>query len=156
MGTEACTTFGLFRRRKKDMNHFGKRDGLIASSACFFLQGGWAAYANHAYGWERSLLSGAVQGAASFGMTFLVTGMLEMCLARFAGWQPVYRLLASVVLAVAGMISVLVGLHWIGGTPNILLTIALPVGMGSIYCIAYGVGRIWRDKKREQPATSNP
>lgn len=133
------------------MNHFGQagRNGLIAAVFCFLLQGGWAVYANYRFGVEQSLLSGVVQGAVSCVMTFIVTIVIETMLARLSSWPPLTRFAASVAGTVGIMIATLTVIHGIAGTPDIWLTIALPVGMGSLYCTVYALGRIYRGKPRQ-------
>jgi len=113
------------------------------------VQATWAAYVNHAHGWQHSVQSAIGQGASSFVMTFLITLVIETLLRIFKAYAVSWRLLLAVVLAVFIMLAMQIGVHLLAGTPELLLTIAPPAAIGTGYCFFYTFGRIYLGKSRK-------
>jgi ascorbate-specific PTS system EIIC-type component UlaA len=130
------------------------RKALLISCAAFLIQGGWAVYANHESGWERSLPAGLVQGLCSFAMTYLSTLLMEYILlaasAASAGWRFVAAS-GGTFLFITAVQSLA---HWLAGTPHIARTILPAVIVGAIYCVVYSSGRVFFGRGREGRAVA--
>ena len=108
----------------------------------FLAMGGWAIYANGAHPLPAPLLAGLVQGALSGAITYVLKRTLDRLrgrLARRLGWwlPPLIALFLSFCL--------LIGTHWLAGTPEILPTISVPFSVASLYAIAYNF-MMWRSE----------
>lgn len=123
--------------------------GLLAATAAMLLQASWAAYANHAHGWQYSARAAVAQGASSFFMTFLITLVIEALFSLFKNYPAPLRLLLIFVLAVLTMLAMQIGVHLLAGTPELLLTIAPPATIGTGYCFFYTLGRVYLGKSRK-------
>ncbi len=100
----------------------------------FFAMGGWATFANRAHPMPKPLLAGLVQGVLSAALTlFLKTGIDHLS-KRFDGstayWAP------PLIVCVAST-SLLVAIHTLSGTPEILRTIAVPLAVSTSYATLY-------------------
>lgn len=110
----------------------------------FVAMGSWAIYANSAHPMPKPLLAGLVQGALSGAITYVLKRALDAIrtgLPRSFGWwlPPVAALACSFCL--------LVGTHWLAGTPEILRTISVPFSVASLYAITYNF-LMWRRTPR--------
>jgi len=123
--------------------------GLLAATVAMLLQASWAAYANHAHGWQYSVRAAVAQGASSFSMTFLITLVIEALFNLFKAYPAPLKLLLIFVLAVLTMLAMQIGVHLLAGTPELLLTIAPPATLGTGYCFFYTLGRVYLGKSRK-------
>ena len=117
--------------------------GLIAHLAgqawvhvavAFVLMGSWALYANWAHPMPKPLIAGLVQGALSGAITYGLKRSLDALRARMsrgAGWWLPPLVTCCVSLAV------LVGMHLLAGTPEVLRTISVPFSVATIYAVSY-------------------
>lgn len=111
----------------------GTRAWVLPATLAFILWGGWAAYINSRHGTAEALRSGLAQGIASFAITIFLTfsvarlhGSLRQ---RFA--RAVLPALATVTLTG----SLLVALHTLAGTPEVLATVVPPITVAALYCL---------------------
>lgn len=99
------------------------------------VQGCWAAFANHEHGAMIALRAGLAQAAVSAlggaTMTLLMEWLFSLPRRRWA------RFAASALGSIAVFGTLIVGVHWLRGTPNLLRTIALPGTILPIYAVVY-------------------
>lgn len=110
----------------------------------FLAMGGWAFYANVAHPMPKPVLAGLIQGALSGAITYVLKRSLDRLRARMArgrGWW------LPPVIALACSLSLLLGAHWLAGTPEILRTISVPFSVASLYAIIYNF-LMWRSEAR--------
>ena len=122
-----------------------RRSAVMAAGA-FVLYGGWAAYANRAYGLATAFKAAVTQGAISFLVTLFMTLILEFI---FHSIGP--KFLRFIVTAVGTQTVVAVmtfTVHYIVGTPEILVTMAPSFIVSSTYSILYTTGLHIRDRQR--------
>ena len=102
-------------------------------AVAFVAMGGWTLFANRAHG-SAAILPALAQGTLSGLITLVLKRVLEAFAARLSGWRA-YVLppltTASVILAL------LVGVHRLIGTPEIVATIAVPWSVSTLYAIVY-------------------
>ena len=115
------------------------KSSLVHVAFGFLLMGGWAFFANRAHGlqgaWAPALAQGTVSG--------LLTGGLKKTLEALDGRLP--GLLAFVVppAVTSGSILVLLILvHTLIGTPELVATIAFPWSVSTLYAIVYNAGLV--------------
>jgi hypothetical protein len=93
--------------------------------------GGWAFWANRMHPMPAPLLAGLLQGVISATITI----GLQWIINRVHGATG--RQLPSILTASLFSLCTISGLHWLGGTPEILTTIALPWSIGVAYIVLY-------------------
>ncbi len=118
------------------------RSSLVHVAVAFVAMGGWAFLANRAHAFPQPLVAGLVQGALSGIITLVLKRMIETIAAHLAG---VASLVAPPLIAVALSLAILTTIHTLAGTPEILATIALPVGVTALYSTVYAAA-LWRQK----------
>jgi len=96
----------------------------------FLAMGGWAAFANRAHGLAPATLAGLVQGALSALITFVLQAALTAMFQRLSGLAA---LLAPPTVTCVVVLGVLVSMHRLAGTQEVLQTIALPYAVSSLY-----------------------
>lgn len=96
----------------------------------FLLMGGWAAFANRGHPMPAPLLAGLVQGCLSALITLGLKRLIE-------GLVPRLGVVLTVVVAWAISFSLLFTLHSLAGTPEVLLTLAIPNVVATIYAALY-------------------
>ena len=101
----------------------------------FSMWGGWTAYINHNHGLTTSLISGSAQGIQSAISTFFGTVFIEWLYKRFGHLKAGAFIVGTITSANSLLIMLL--LHYIVGTPEILLTIAPVITMATLYCYSY-------------------
>ncbi|WP_045119576.1 hypothetical protein [Haliangium ochraceum] len=113
------------------------RAGVTAAAAGVFY-GAWAAFCNYPHGISAAVEAGLIQAALSAGSTLTLVLMLE-ALFQIAGGG-----MAGFLLAVGGTLStmtaLMVSIHWLAGTPNLIPTVAPSIVIGSIFFTLYA----WR------------
>lgn len=118
--------------------------GRVHVAFAFVAMGGWAVFANRVHPMPRPLLSGIVQGAVSALLTLCLKSIIDALSRRFSGglrfWVP--PLLACLVTT-----GILLAIHAMAGTPEILPTIAMPLFVSTSYAVVYS-GSIFRQGAR--------
>lgn len=109
----------------------------------FVAMGGWAIFANRMHPMPRPLVAGLVQGLLSACLTLFLKSVVEMLSRRFGGLT---RLWAPPLIACLGSTAILIAIHRLSGTPEILRTIAVPLLISTSYAAIYnysisGAGR---------------
>jgi mannose/fructose/N-acetylgalactosamine-specific phosphotransferase system component IIC len=113
---------------------------LVHVGFAFLAMGAWAAFANRAHPLPQVLLAGAVQGAISGLLTLGLKTFLEWINARLSRRAA---LIAPPVITAVSIVSVLIGVHTLAGTPEIAVTIAVPFTVSTSYACVYNFG-LWR------------
>lgn len=121
---------------------------LMASSVvhvafAFLAMGSWAAFANRTHPMPAPLQAGLIQGALSAAITLLLKRGIEALARRFSGQTA---LLAPPLIAGLVSAGLLTTIHTIGGTPEILRTIAVPLTVATSYAALYNLS-LWRSRK---------
>ncbi|SLN19307.1 hypothetical protein ROA7450_00611 [Roseovarius albus] len=102
----------------------------------FVLMGSWAFYANAAHPMPKPLIAAVLQGSLSgtitFGLKTALDYLRERLSAGFAAWVPP-------LITCSVSLCVLVGVHTIAGTPEVVKTIAVPFSVASIYAVTYNL-----------------
>ena len=110
------------------------RSGVVHVLFAFVVMGGWAVFANRDYPMPRPLISGLVQGVLSGCLTLFLKTAIDFLAQRFAGpaglWVPP-------LIACLGSASLLIAVHALSGTPEILQTIAVPLLVSTSYATIY-------------------
>lgn len=130
------------------------RKALLISCVAFFIQGSWAVYANHEFGWGKSLPAGLVQGLCSFAMTYLSTMLIEYILYVASAAASPLRFAAASASTIVFIAAVQSLAHWLAGTPHIIKTILPAVVIGGIYCIVYTLARVFLGRQRDGQAVA--
>jgi hypothetical protein len=119
------------------------RSSIVHVGFAFLAMGSWAAFANRAHPMPAPLQAGLLQGAISATITMVLKRAIEFLAGRFSGLTA---LLAPPVIAGFMSASLLSLLHRIGGTPEIVKTIAVPLTVATSYAAlyTYSLWRIWR------------
>ncbi|MBB6483956.1 hypothetical protein [Rhizobium lusitanum] len=117
----------------------GRLKALAGSSIvhvlfAFLTMGGWAFFANRMHPMPRPLISGFVQGVLSGCLTLFLKSVVEALAQRFRG---LIRLWAPPLIACLGSATILIVIHALSGTPEILKTIAVPLLVSSSYAAIY-------------------
>lgn len=100
----------------------------------FLAMGGWAVFANRLYPMPRPLISGIVQGVLSGCLTLFLKSVVEALSRRFSGFTVLW---APPLIACLGSATILIAIHALSGTPEILKTIAVPLLVSSSYAAIY-------------------
>ncbi len=100
----------------------------------FLAMGSWAVFANRMHPMPRPLISGIVQGVLSGCLTLFLKSAVEALSRRFAGFT---RLWVPPLIACLGSATILIVIHALSGTPEILKTIAVPLLVSSSYAAIY-------------------
>ena len=109
------------------------RASAVHVAVAFVAMGGWTLFANRAHG-AAAFVPALVQGTISGLITLGLKRVLEAFSARLSG--PLAYILPP--LATAGTILVLlIGVHTLIHTPEILATIAVPWSVSTAYAILY-------------------
>lgn len=109
----------------------------------FCAMGGWAYIANSAHRPEEALTAALLQGLLSAAITLTLKTAIEKLAPRFAAgtalWAP--PLLAACLSA--GLLTLL---HSLAGTPEVFLTIVLPLSVATIYATVYNY-TLWKQHR---------
>ncbi|MEI3853786.1 MULTISPECIES: hypothetical protein [Ensifer] len=108
--------------------------GVVHVAFAFFAMGGWALFANRHHPMPKPLLAAVVQGTLSGLLTLYLKTAVDALSGRFRGTR---RLFLPPLLACLGSSAVLVAIHTMSGTPEILRTIALPLAVSTTYAAIY-------------------
>jgi mannose/fructose/N-acetylgalactosamine-specific phosphotransferase system component IIC len=112
--------------------------------ACgFAAMGGWAIWANAGHGMRAALMAGLVQGALSGALTLGLKRSVDWMRPRMAGLAA-YLLPPAVAAGCSTMLLVLA--HLAAGTPEVAVTVAVPLAVSVTYIFAYNILRQRRTK----------
>lgn len=100
----------------------------------FLAMGGWAVFANRMHPMPRPLIAGLVQGILSACLTLFLKSMVEALSKRFGGFTSLW---APPLIACLGSTAILLTIHALSGTPEILRTIAVPLLVSTSYAAIY-------------------
>jgi hypothetical protein len=115
------------------------KSSLVHMAFGFLLMGGWALFANRAHGLAGAWLPGLAQGLISAGLTMVIKQGLEAMDGRVGG------ALAWVLPPLATAFSVLtllVLVHSLVGTPEMIATIAFPWTLSTTYGFIYNAALV--------------
>ncbi|TCU20349.1 hypothetical protein [Rhizobium sullae] len=110
------------------------RSSAVHVSFAFLAMGSWALFANSAHPLPRMLLAGFVQGALSACLTLFLKSAVESLSKRFSGSAA---FIAPPLIACFGSASILIVIHTLSGTPEILRTVAVPLAVSTSYAAIY-------------------
>ena len=119
------------------------RSGAVHMGFAFLAMGGWAVFANREHAMPAPLLAGVVQGTLSACITLFLKRVVEAIAARLTG---VVALAVPPLAAFAISVTLLVTLHTLAGTPEVLATIAVPLTVAASYAALYNYA-LWKDRK---------
>lgn len=108
--------------------------GFVHVGFAFLAMGGWAVFANRAHAMPRPVLAGLVQGTMSALLTLCLKTAIDALSRRFSGVSSFW---APPAIACALSIALLVAVHAVSGTPEILRTIMVPVAVSVSYSAIY-------------------
>lgn len=113
-------------------------DGWTGACLGLLFYGGWAVWANSDYGWQAAARAGALHGSISFLVTLSGTLLMKQ-LFRGSG-SPLWRGARACMGALCIIYTIVLGAHWINGTPEILLTIAPGLPITLFFCLSFCLG----------------
>jgi hypothetical protein len=108
--------------------------GIVHVAFAFMAMGGWAVFANYSHPMPLPLLAGLVQGSISAILTLCLKSIVDALSRLFKGSL---RLWAPPLMACLATSGILVALHAVSGTPEILRTIAVPLAVSTTYAATY-------------------
>ena len=111
---------------------------LLSSIAAFVIYGGWAYFVNRSHDESLAQMIGVVQGGYSFGLTFVMTLVTEWLYQKFS--NQTHQVRYVMVTVCTALFIMPVTIHWMIGTPEILMTILPGFVIGSIYTWVYVLG----------------
>jgi hypothetical protein len=111
------------------------RASAVHVGIAFLAMGGWTLFANRTHG-AAAIVPALAQGVVSGLITLGLKRLLETFSARLSG--PMAYVLPPLATASA-ILALLIGVHRLIGTPEILATIAVPWSVSSGYAILYTV-----------------
>ncbi|MDL2410581.1 hypothetical protein PY650_34400 [Rhizobium calliandrae] len=100
----------------------------------FLAMGGWAVFANRLHPMPQPMISGLVQGIVSACLTLFLKSAVETLSKRLSGLTGLW---APPLIACLGSAGLLVTIHALSGTPEILKTIAVPLLVSTSYAAIY-------------------
>ncbi len=100
----------------------------------FCAMGSWGLYANWGHPMPKPVYAGLVQGMMSAMITYFLKRTIEALQKRFHGPSALW--LPPLIAASAGL-AMLVSVHILAGTPEVLKTIALPFSVAATYAAIY-------------------
>ncbi len=120
------------------------RSSLVHVAFGFLLMGGWTLFANREHGLAAAWLPAVAQGILSGALT----GLLKKALEALDGKLP--GLAAYVVppaITAGSILIVLVVVHRLIGTPELVATIAFPWTVSTLYAVVYNA-RLVADRRK--------
>jgi hypothetical protein len=115
------------------------KSSLVHMAFGFLLMGGWALFANRAHGLEAAWLPALAQGVVSALLTGVIKRALEWMDGRVAG--PLAFVLPPIATAL-GVMTTLVAVHSLIGTPELVATIAFPWSLSTLYAFIYNAALV--------------
>lgn len=115
------------------------KSSLVHVAFGFLLMGGWAFFANRAHGWQGAWLPALAQGTVSGLLTGGLKKTLEALDGRIAG---VLAYLIPPAVTAGSILVLLILIHTLIGTPELVATIAFPWSVSTLYAIVYNAGLV--------------
>lgn len=109
-----------------------KQYNLISAFFAFCIWGGWSFYINDSSIFTRTI-SGLAQGISSFIITLIMVNFVTWIF--YKNYFPSLRLILPAVLTVTCTGSVLIAVHFLVGTPNILKTVTPALSFAFMFCL---------------------
>lgn len=109
------------------------RATFVHVAFAFVAMGGWTLFANRMHG-SAALVPALIQGAISGAITLVLKRALEAMSRRLSG---VAAALLPPLVTASAILALLVGVHRVIGTPEILATVAVPWSVSTLYAIVY-------------------
>jgi hypothetical protein len=120
------------------------RSSVVHVLFAFVAMGGWAVFANRAHPMPAPLLAGMIQGGLSAGITLFLKRVIETLSWHLDG---IGALLFPPVITCLVSASLLTLIHSLSGTPEVLVTIVLPLTVATSYAALYNFS-LWKDGRR--------
>lgn len=121
------------------------RSNLAHALGAFCAMGGWAFFANSGHAVAEAVTASVLQGLLSACITLTLKTVIEKLAPRFGGWAVLWAPPAMAAGLSAGLLTLL---HSLAGTPELLLTIALPLVIASSYAALYNY-TLWKHRRVE-------
>jgi hypothetical protein len=118
----------------KTLTNWAGSSTIVHVGFAFAVMGGWAMWVNRLHGLERMLISGLAQGVVSGTLTLFLKKALEAMSPRFSGMAG---FIAPPLITASVIFVLLLGVHTLARTPEILATISFPFAVSTTYAIAY-------------------
>ena len=115
------------------------KSSLVHVAFGFLLMGGWALFANRGHGLAAAWLPALAQGILSGALTGALKKTLEALDGKIAG--PLAFVVPPAVTA-GSILALLVLVHRLIGTPELVATIAFPWSLSTLYAIVYNAGLV--------------
>jgi len=115
------------------------RSSLVHVAFGFLMMGGWALFANRAHGLAAAALPALVQGTISGILTGVLKKTLEALDGRLSG---ALAYVAPPAITAGSILILLVLVHRLIGTPELVATIAVPWTVSTSYAIVYNAGLV--------------
>jgi hypothetical protein len=115
------------------------KSSLVHVAFGFLLMGGWALFANRSHGLAAAWLPALAQGILSGALTGALKKTLEALDGKIAG--PLAVVVPPAVTA-GSILALLVLVHRLIGTPELVATIAFPWSLSTLYAIVYNAGLV--------------
>ncbi|GAB4235667.1 MAG: hypothetical protein Tsb0032_40870 [Kiloniellaceae bacterium] len=120
---------------------------LAHLAGAFLVMGSWAFIANRDHAVDEALTAAVLQGTLSACVTLTLKSFIEKIAPRFSGHAA---LALPPLLAFCLVGGVLILLHRVSGTPELLATVALPLAAATVYAAVYNLA-LW--KRRHAAST---
>lgn len=117
------------------------RSSIVHVAFGFLLMGGWALFANRSHGLDKAWAPALAQGLLSGFLTGALKKTIEALDGKIAGWAA---WVAPPLLTAGSILILLVAVHSLIGTPEIVATIAFPWSVSTLYAIVYNAGLVRR------------
>ena len=106
----------------------------------FIVMGSWAVFANRGHPSPFPYIAGLVQGALSASITYMLKRSIEALAVKFSGSAALW---APPLITCSVSLGILVAIHTLAGTPEILRTISVPFFVASTYATIYNY-TVWK------------
>lgn len=118
--------------------------GFVHVAFAFIAMGGWAVFANSAHAMPAPLFAGFVQGSISAVLTLCLKSTIDTLSGRMTGFTALWL---PPLVACLGSTAILVIMHTVSGTPEILRTILVPLIVSTTYATTYSYS-LYRTRTR--------
>ncbi len=126
----------------------GKAFNAVSAFLAFILWGGWAYFVNGSQSFRTGVVSGLAQGTASGLITLFMIRAVACCFNRLT--VSLFQSILPAVLTVSFTGSCLLCLHYIIGTPHIVVTIAPALSVAFVFCLFTTLKLKQKEAMREQ------
>lgn len=110
-------------------------DGLSGACIGFVFYGLWTLWANGEHGLTIAARAALLHGSLSFIVTFSGTWLMKTLHRGTApAWWRFWRAVCGTLIS---LYTLIVGAHWLNGTPEILLTLAPGFPITVIFCVSF-------------------